>query len=628
MTNDIVQPTTDTSATPRSEAGVPRPSGAEAVTWDLSDLYASVDDPAIGRDLDLADAGADELDSKYRGRVAAQTAAQLYELMQAYEGIRELSAKVSSYAGLHWSADTGDPARGALLQRTMERAARLSQKLVFLELELAHVPDDVAAGWLAAQPPTPETPSGLREEEVLLRRYRHWLELIRRYRPHLLTEPEEKILTEKAVTGRNAWDRFFDEVHSLARHEFDGEQLSRDQLLSKLYSPDRDVRRRAATVMTAGLRELRHTTTFIFNTVLADKASDDRLRKYPTWITARNMGNEVDDETVEALVQAVTSRYDIVARYYRLKRRLLDLDELRDYDRYAPLPAADRHYAWGEARAIVLNAYAQFHPRMAEIASLFFAKRWIDAAIRPGKRGGAFSHGVVPSVHPYVLMNYEGRPRDVMTLAHELGHGVHQKLSGVQGLLQADTPLTTAETASVFGEMLVFQDLMSREQDPKVRLAMLTSKLEDSFATAFRQIAMNRFENAIHTARREEGELTSERFSELWLQTQRAMFEDSVTLTDDYGLWWSYIPHFIGAPGYVYAYAFGELLVLALYARYRQVGPDFAPAYLDMLAAGGSDWPHSIVKRLGVDLGDLDFWHNGLQILDDMVAEAEQLASA
>ncbi len=390
--------------------------------------------------------------------------------------------------------------------------------------------------------------------------------------------------------------------------------------------PDRALRRAAAAAFTAGLKDLRRTSTTIFNTVLADKASDDRLRHYPTWISARNLSNEVDDKTVDALVQAVTSRYDIVARYYRLKRRLLGLDELFDTDRYAPLPAADRHYPWEEARELVLDAYGRFHPRLAEIAGWFFDRRWIDAPPRPGKYGGAFSAGVVPSVHPYILLNYDAKPRDVMTLAHELGHGVHQKLSGVQGLLQADTPLTTAETASVFGEMLVFQDMMARETDPAVRLGMLTSKIEDSFATAFRQISMNRFEHAIHTARREEGELTAERFSELWLETQRAMFGDSVTLTEDYGLWWSYVPHFIGTPGYVYAYAFGELLVLALYARYQQVGPGFADAYIEMLSRGGSDWPHAIVAPLGVDLTDPGFWQGGLGILEGLVAEAEALA--
>ncbi|MEJ5200506.1 MAG: M3 family oligoendopeptidase, partial [Anaerolineae bacterium] len=325
-------------------------------------------------------------------------------------------------------------------------------------------------------------------------------------------------------------------------------------------------------------------------------------------------------------VEAVTARYDIVARYYRLKRRLLGVDELFDYDRYAPLPAADRFYSWDKAREIVLNAYAGFDRRMADIAAMFFERRWIDAAVRPGKRGGAFSAATVPSVHPYVLLNYEARPRDVMTLAHELGHGVHQKLAAVQGLLQADTPLTTAETASVFGEMLVFQDLLAREEKPEVRLAMLTAKIEDSFATAFRQISMNRFEDAVHTARRTEGELSAERICELWMATQRPMFGDSVTLTDNYALWWSYIPHFITTPGYVYAYAFGELLVLALYARYRQAPAGFADAYLAMLAAGGSDWPHEIVKPLGVDLTDPGFWQNGLGILDEMVREAEALA--
>lgn len=533
------------------------PTGAENIAWDLTDLYAGMDDPQLLADLDAADAEAAALDATYRGRIASLSAAEAAELIGRYEALVERAGRAGAFASLNWTQNTEDPARGALMQRVTERGAQLNQKLVFLELELAHTPDEVAAGWLAA----PE-----------LAKYRHWLEVVRLYRPYLLTEPEEKILTEKAVTGRNAWDRFFSELHAAARYELDGESLGRDQVLSRLYSPDRDQRRRAAASVTAGLKSLKRTTAYVFNTVLADKASDDRLRRYPTWLSARNLSNEVDDATVDALVAAVTARYDIVARYYRLKRRLLGLDELFDYDRYAPLPAADRHYPWDEARRIVLNAYGKFHPRLAEVAGWFFERRWIDAPPRPGKYGGAFSSGTVPSVHPYILLNYEARPRDVMTLAHELGHGVHQKLSGPRGMLQAHTPLTTAETASVFGEMLVFQDLLAQESDPAVRLGMLTAKIEDSFATAFRQISMNRFEHAIHTARRDAGELTSERFSELWLDTQRAMFGDSVTLTEDYGLWWSYVPHFIGTPGYVYAYAFGELLVLALYARYQQIG--------------------------------------------------------
>lgn len=592
----------------------PTPStGAEDVAWDLTDLYAGMDDPRLNADLDAADVEADALDTAYRGRIAALPPAGLAELLGRYEALRERATRAGAFASLNWTQNTEDPARGALLQRVTERGALLGQKLVFMDLELANAPDEAAAAWLA---------------DPALARYRHWLEGLRLYRPHLLSEPEEKILAEKSVTGRSAWDRFFDETHAAARYDLDGDKLSRDQVLSKLYSADRGTRQRAAASVTAGLKDLKRTSTYIFNTILADKASDDRLRHYPTWISSRNLANEVDDKTVDALVEAVTARYDIVARYYRLKRKLLGLEALFDYDRYAPLPAADRHYPWAEARQLVLDAYAQFHPRLAEIAGWFFERHWIDAPPRPGKYGGAFSASVVPSVHPYILLNYEAKPRDVMTLAHELGHGVHQKLSGIQGLLQADTPLTTAETASVFGEMLVFQAMMARETDPAVRLGMLTSKIEDSFATAFRQISMNRFEHVMHTARRAEGELTTARFSALWLETQRAMFGDSVTLTEDYGLWWSYVPHFIGTPGYVYAYAFGELLVLALYARYKQVGPGFANAYIEMLSKGGSDWPHAIVAPLGVDLTDPAFWQGGLGILENLVVEAEESAEA
>ncbi len=593
-----------------------QPTGAEEVTWDLSDLYGAVDDPAIARDLDEADARADELAQTYRGRIAELDVEEMRTLLEAYENTYELSRKVSSYAYLNWSVNTEEAANGALLQKATERGSRLNQKLVFVELEWAHTPDE-AAQTIMDDPRLAPRPG---------RTYRHWLEIARRYRPYLLSEAEEKILAEKAVTGRYAWMRFFDEVHGAARYEFDGEMLPQQTILSKLYDPARDVRRQAAASITDGLKDMRHTTTYVFNNILADKASDDQLRGYPGWITARNMDNEVDDEIVEALISAVTSRYEIVARYYQLKRRLHDLDELFDYDRYAPLPAADRRYTWDESQEIVLNAYAQFHPYMAETAKMFFDEHWIDAAVRPGKRSGAYSHGVVPSVHPFVFVNYEATPRDVMTLAHELGHGVHQTLARVQGMLQSGTPLTTAETASVFGEMLVFQDLMSRETDREVRLAMLVGELENSFATVFRQISMNRFEDAIHTARRAEGELTTQRFNELWLETQRAMFLDSVTMTEDYGLWWSYIPHFIHTPGYVYAYAFGELLVLALYARYQEGRDDFPEAYLNMLTAGGSDWPHILVKPLGVDLSDPSFWAKGIQMLDDMVSEAEELA--
>ena len=585
--------------------------GAEQVAWDLSDLYAGVDDPALAADMQAADEAAAGLERDYRGQVAALAPDALAAALARYEAIIETASKVESFAHLIWSTDTANPRYGALFQKATEWSSQLQQKLVFFTLEWVNAPDDLAQRLI---------------EAPALAHYRHWLEVARLYQPHMLSEPEEKILAEKATTGREAWVRFFTELMGSARYTLDGQPLTQSAVLARLYDADRDVRRRAAAALTEGLREHLPITTFVFNTLAADKASDDRLRRFPTWIASRNLSNEVSDETVDALIEAVTGRYDIVARYYHLKRQILGLDELADYDRYAPLPAAAGSYAWDEAREMVLSAYGRFHPEVAGIAEQFFVQRWIDAAERPNKRGGAFSASTVPSAHPYVLLNYTGRARDVMTLAHELGHGVHQYLSREQGMLQAHTPLTTAEMASTFGEMLVFTDLMAQQSDPQARLALLGNKIEDSFATIFRQISMNRFEHALHTARRAEGELTSERLSEIWLDTQRAMFGDSVRMTDDYGIWWSYVPHFLHTPGYVYAYAFGELLVLALFALYRQQGNGFASRYLDVLRAGGSDWPEKVLAPMGVDLTDPGFWQNGLNELEKMVAEAEDTA--
>lgn len=585
---------------------------AAAVRWDLGDLYAATDDPAIDRDLETAGREAADLADGYRGRIARLDAAELAGLTARYEGCLERAGKASTYAHLGWSADTGDAQRGALLQKLTERSARLQQTLLFFELEWAAVDDRQAEALLA---------------DRRLARYRHFLRVTRRTRPHLLTEPEERVLSEKSVTGRRAWSRYFDQAHAAAPFTLDGAGAQREELLNKLHEADRPLRRRAAAAVTAGLRALLPTSTFVLNTLLADKASEDRLRRYPTWISDRNLDNQVDDRIVDALVAAVVGRYDIVERYYRLKRRLLAVGELFDYDRYAPLAAGSRRYRWDEAVEIVLSAYRRFSGRMGEQGERFFDNAWIDAPIRPGKRGGAFCHPSVPSHHPYLLLNYQGQPRDVMTLAHELGHGVHALLAAPRGYLQFHTPLTTAETASVFGETLVFRDLIEREGDRRERLAMLVRRIEDTFATVFRQTAMNRFEQAIHRERRSGGELTAERFGELWLSTQRAMFGGSVTLTDDYGAWWSYVPHFVHTPGYVYAYSFGELLVLALYARYRETGDSFADAYVRMLAAGGSDWPHRIMAPLGVDLTDPRFWDLGLAMIEGMVEQAEELAA-
>ena len=544
--------------------------GAEEVRWDLTDLYADVD--TLENDLAQADDDADAFADDYRDQVAQLDAEGLAAALARYEALQDRLGRCYTYAYLNWATATNDEARGALLQRVREAYTRIAQKLIFFELEWSKADDDHADALL---------------RDPRLEQYRHYLELERLHRKYLLTEPEEKILAEKSITGASAWNRFFDEMMGAARFILDGEPLSQQEILAKLYDSDRTLRRRAALAFTEGLVERRQQLSFVFNTLLADKASNDRLRGFEHWLKSRNISNEVEDETVEALIAAVTSRYDLVERFYRLKARLLSLDDMMDYDRYAPIGESDRHYDWDEARELVVSSYNDFHPRMGEIAAKFFDERWIDAPATPGKQGGAFSHGAVPSAHPYVLMNYTGKIRDVQTLAHELGHGVHQYLSRKQGVLQAGTPLTTAETASVFGEMLVFQRMMRREEDPKTRLAMLSGKIDDTIATVFRQVAMNRFEDQIHNERRTSGELPAERFSDVWMETQNDMFKGSVTLGEHYRHWWSYIPHFLHSPGYVYAYAFGELLVFALYARYQQVGEYFAEDYIGLLESGG-----------------------------------------
>jgi oligoendopeptidase F len=583
--------------------------GAESVHWNLSDLHDGPDEAV--ESLDTAAEAAEGFREAYRGRVASLAPADLADALEELESIQNRLGRAYAYAYLRWSTDTNDAERGALLQKVRERYNRINQKLLFFEVEWAEVDEERADELLA---------------DDALDDYRHYLELEQLQKEHVLSEPEEKILSEKNVTGKSAWTRYFDETLGAARYELDGEELSQQQILSNLYESDRELRRRSALSFTEGLKENQRTLTFVFNTVLADKASDDRLRGYDHWLESRNLSNEVDDETVESLIGAVTSRYDLVGRFYRLKGEILGLDTLYDYDRYAPVETSDTRYDWDEARDTVLDAYGDFHPRMAETAERFFDEAWIDAGVTPGKRSGAFSHGTVPTAHPYVLLNYTGRPRDVQTLAHELGHGVHQHLAREQSLYHHQTPLTTAETASVFGEMLTFQRLLRREDEPSNRLAMLVSKIDDTLATVFRQVAMNRFEDRIHTERREEGELTADRFSELWMETQEAMFDGSVTLGEHYRHWWSYIPHFLHTPGYVYAYAFGELLVLALYARYQEAGDAFADRYLELLRAGGSDWPHELVAPLGVDLTDVTFWEQGLDEIESLVERAEGLA--
>jgi oligoendopeptidase F len=593
-----------------SEAGP-----AAGVRWSLNDLYAGVDDPAVDADLDRSESLAQAFEDRYRGRVAGLSAPELAEALDAYESLQEPVARAHVFADLLFAADTGDERHGALLQHVQERATAIRTRLLFFELEWVAVDDDVVATLLG---------------DPALASRRHLLSSLRRYRPHVLSEPEERILEETANTGPRAFGRLFDEFTSALRFqvERDGEtrDMGEEETLSLLYEPDRELRREAARALSEGLKSNARTLAFVFNTLVQHKSVEDRLRSYATPLDARNLANEIEGPSVESLLSACVARYPLVARYYRLKARLLGIERLEDYDRYAPISAESPSRGFDAAKQLVLDAYGDFAPEMADVARRFFDGRWIDAELRPGKRGGAFCASTVPTVHPYVLLNYTGNLRDVMTIAHELGHGVHQYLARERGLFEQDTPLTTAETASVFGEMLVFRRLLREESDRSVRLALVCGKLEDAFATVFRQVAMTRFEESLHAARRGEGELSVERVNALWMQANRPMFGDSVSLSDDYGWWWLYIPHFVHSPFYCYAYAYGELLVLALIHRYDQEGASFVPQYLDLLRAGGSDTPQALLSRLDLDVGDPAFWDSGLSLLEDLVAEAESLA--
>ena len=603
--------------TPTHDAATPADGGpAAGVRWDLTDLYAGPDDPSLDADLSRALDAARAFESRYRGRVAELPAAELARALDDYEALQEPLGRASAYAGLLFAADTSRPAHGALLQRVQEKGSEVRNALVFFELE-----------WLAVEEAVCER---LLADPVLAPR-RHLLRSLRRYRPHVLSEPEERLLEETANTGPRAFSRLFDEVMGAARFTvtLDGEarELSEEEVLSLLYDPDRTRRRAGAAGLTEGLRRHARVLGFVFNTLVLHKALEDRLRRYPEPMQARNLANEIEGDAVRALLAACERGYPLVQRYYRLKGRLLGIEVLEDYDRYAPLGEVRETRSWADARRIVLDAYRDFAPEMAEVAARFFEARWIDAELREGKRGGAFSASTVPSVHPYVMLNYTGNLRDVMTVAHELGHGVHQYLARPRGLFEQDTPLTTAETASVFGEMLVFRRLLREESDPRVRLALLCGKLEDAFATVFRQVAMTRFEEKLHAARRAEGELPLERVNELWLDANRPMLGDAVLLTEDYGWWWLYIPHFVHSPFYCYAYAFGELLVLALLRRYDEEGAAFVPRYLELLRAGGSDAPPALLERVGLDITDPGFWDGGLALLEELVKEAEALAA-
>ena len=629
----------------------------EQAAWDLEPLLDGEGEAGVERRMQDALAGAQGFAERYAGKLGELDGAGLAQAMHELAEIYELVGRAGTYAGLRFSTDTANPANGALLQLVQERETAIETTLLFFELEWAALPQKRAEELLA-------------EEDLDF--CRHYLRNVRRYREHLLTEPEEKILTEKSLTGASAWTRLFEELTSAIEVELpsaagrpadaddpgreagtveaaragggasvgdgaspsgrDGsgqsERVALDVALSRLALPDREVRRTAAQAVTAALAPGLRTRAYVLNTLLVDKSVDDRLRRYPNWLAARNLANEASDESVAALVEAVRGRYELARRWYRLKAGLLGIERLADYDRMASVTQDEVHFTYAQARELVLDCYSSFSPELGELAGRFFAERWIDAPVRPAKRGGAFCASAVPSAHPYVLLNYTARRRDVLTLAHELGHGVHFALAAGQGIFHQGTPLTLAETASVFGETVVFGRLLAEDTTPQSRLALLAEHLEDIIATVFRQVAMNRFEELAHTGRREQGELSVERIGELWAQSQAELLGDSVEITDGYRSWWSYIPHFINTPGYVYAYAYGQLLALSVYERYEQQGPDFVPRYLELLAAGGSRSPEELGRLVEVDLTDPGFWDAGLDLVERQLELAETAARA
>ena len=584
--------------------------GAEDVAWDLSDLYQSGDDPRIQRDVESTETGAAAFRERYYGHVAELSAEELREAIDERERIESTFTRAIYYAHLRYATDMGDSERGALVAKLTEQGAAIDTQLLFFGLEIAALDDEQADALIA---------------DEALSRWSHWLRSVRKFRPHILSELEEKILTEKSVSGFSAWDRLYDELLSAIRVDLDGKEVAFDEAMAKLHQPDRDVRRRASEAVTVALEPGLRTRTFIFNTIALDRSIDDRLRSYGSWISARNLSNDTTDEAVQALIDAVVGRYDVVQRYYRLKARLLGLERLSFYDRMAPLADDPAHMEWDAAQDLVHNAFADFSTETGDIIGRFFEESWIDAPPREGKRPGAFCATNVPGVHPYVFMNYTGDRRSVLTLAHELGHGLHGYLAQPLGLFNASTPLTTAETASVFGEALTFKRLLALEEDPERRLNLLAGRIEDSIATVFRQIAMNRFEDAVHTTRRDEGELSPEAFAEHWLATQTDMFGDSVD-TDGYATWWSYVPHFIGTPGYVYAYSYGFLFALSIFRKYELEGDSMVEPYLDVLRAGGSKQPQDLAEMVGLDLTDPKIWDSGIDALAAELDEAEALA--
>jgi len=581
-------------------------------SWDLADLYPGPDSAELKRDFDAIAARAKDFAEAYKGRLADLDGAALGGAIAEYEAVEEALGRIGSYAQLLYSGDMSDSKIGRFYQGAQERLTDISAHTLFFTLELNRMDEAVLEAKMAA----PD-----------LACYRPWLRDLRALREHQLADELERLLHEKYVVGRAAWVRLFDETMAALRFPLGDKSLTNAEIVNKLFERDGKVRKAAAKSLGRVLGDNQRVFALITNTLAKDKEIEDSWRGYPRPVSSRNLANLVEDEVVDALVAAVRDAYPRLShRYYALKARWFGVKKLPYWDRNAPLPDdTDRAVPWDEARETVLSAYAAFSPDLAKVGQRFFERPWIDAGLRPGKAPGAFAHPTVPSVHPYLLLNYQGRTRDVMTLAHELGHGVHQVLAGPQGQLMSDTPLTLAETASVFGEMLTFRAMLARETDPGRRKTMLAGKVEDMLNTVVRQIAMHEFETRVHDERRT-GELLPERLGEIWLDTQRESLGPALHFEDEYRNYWAYIPHFIHVPFYVYAYAFGDCLVNSLYSVYEQASDGFAEKYLDMLRAGGTKRHRELLAPFGLDASDPDFWARGLSVIQGFVDELEALS--
>ena len=578
-------------------------------TWDLKDLYPGINSAALKKDLAKAKKDSAAFHKKYFGKIGKLSGKTLGAGVKSYEKIDEMLSRIMSYAQLVHAADVADPEIGRFYQTTQEAVTEIAAHLVFFTLEVNQLSDAVLKKKLKAP---------------ALAHYASWLRDVRVFRPHQLDEVTERLLQDKHVVGRAAWNRLFDETMARMRIDMDGKPRTTEEVLHSLSDTNGAVRKKAAKALGKTFGEHIQLFSLITNTLAKDKEIDDRWRSYVWPQSSRNLTNHVEDEVVDALSTAVQKSYpDLAHRYYKLKAGWFGKRKLDYWDRNAPLPdAGGKEISWDTAKSLVLDAYSQFSPDLAKVGKKFFDMPWIDAASRPGKAGGAFAHPTVPSVHPYLLVNYMGRPRDVMTLAHELGHGCHQVLAGPQGHLKCDTPLTLAETASVFGEMLTFRSLLAGEKNPARRKAMLAGKVEDMLNTVVRQIAFHEFELRVHTERRQ-GELSADRICAIWMDIQSESLGPAIRFHDEYKYFWTYIPHFIHSPFYVYAYAFGDCLVNSLYAVYENANEGFAERYLDMLRAGGTLHHKDLLAPFGLNASDPKFWSKGLGVVSGLIDELE-----